>query len=145
MKFIYLLCLSFITFNYVKAEEPFDGFDDAAELSFRPREYYQVSTPDEKSPVVPSKVEPAYESIVTTVPSLMDRLFSVKQKIEKGVKDKIASIKQKKPEKVEKPKTTTPEPYVVYKRAKILKKIVHKNVEKPLSKDCKLIRKALFG
>uniref|UniRef100_T1JYJ6 Uncharacterized protein n=1 Tax=Tetranychus urticae TaxID=32264 RepID=T1JYJ6_TETUR len=125
------------------AEEPFDGFDDAAEDSYRPREYYQVPTPDKKPPVVPSNIEPAYEGETTTVPSLMDRLFRVKQKLEKGVKDAIAAFKQKKPKKVEKPKTTTPEPFVVYKRAKVPKKIVHKKMKIPLSKDCNFDE--LFG
>uniref|UniRef100_T1JYN3 Uncharacterized protein n=1 Tax=Tetranychus urticae TaxID=32264 RepID=T1JYN3_TETUR len=171
MKFIYLLCLSFIIFNYVKAEEE-DNFDDA-ENSLHPREYYESSTPD-KQPILPPRPPndyPTYDVEVSTIPSLKDKLgqakkdlknkvdkvkkkadqfkkkvVQTKKKFGKDMKDKVASIKQKKLEKVEKPKTTTPEPFVVYERVKVHKKTVNKKVKKPKkSMKCRKIEEALFG
>uniref|UniRef100_T1JYJ4 Uncharacterized protein n=1 Tax=Tetranychus urticae TaxID=32264 RepID=T1JYJ4_TETUR len=138
MKFIYLLCLSFTIFSYVKADEQY-GFNKFEEFdSFHPREYYQVASPDKKPPVVPPY--PIDESEVSTVPSFKVKFLQVKQKLEKEFKDRIAYFR---PKKEVKPKSTTPEPFVVYERVKVHKKTDKK--VKPMSKDCKLISKALFG
>uniref|UniRef100_T1KYA5 Uncharacterized protein n=1 Tax=Tetranychus urticae TaxID=32264 RepID=T1KYA5_TETUR len=68
------------------------------------------------------------------------------KKLEKELKDKMGALKQKKLKKVvesKMPITTTLAPVLVYDR--IVPKAVKVKKVKPMSKDCKIIKKALFG
>uniref|UniRef100_T1JYJ8 Uncharacterized protein n=1 Tax=Tetranychus urticae TaxID=32264 RepID=T1JYJ8_TETUR len=131
MKFIYLLCLSFIIFSYVKADEQED-YDGEIESDFSPREYdswsqkakvptsqYQSST-SVKKPIIPPRPSYDYPTVkVFTLPTLKDKFDQAKKKFEKKLKDKMGALKQKKLKKVVESKipiTTTLAPVYLYDR-----------------------------